>query len=126
MSGALGNAVSSMIQSPDHRAIGASTAVFAALGIQAAYTWRTWHNQAYRGIRRWFPLIGGVVLLAFLGGPGERIDVVAHITGFVSGALFGALAGHLQVGKILKTSYQVIFGVASIVLILLAWSLALM
>ena len=38
--GILGNVVNAWIQPPSHLAIGASTAVFAALGLLGAYTWR--------------------------------------------------------------------------------------
>ncbi len=40
LAGALGNALNAFIQAPGHISIGASTAVFAVLGILAAYLWK--------------------------------------------------------------------------------------
>ena len=121
MAGTLGNITSAYIQTSTHTAIGASTAVFAALGIQTSYTWRTWHHRAYRGMRRWTPIISGVMLLSFLGGPGKRVDVVSHITGFLAGILLGAVFGSLGDRIILKTRYQIMLGLAAITITALAW-----
>ncbi len=124
LAGILGNFVSGFIQTPPHNAIGASTAVFAALGIVAAHTWWTRHNRLYRGIRRWMPIIGGLMLLSLLGGPGERIDVTSHITGFISGACFGAFYGKFGSRLRLKDAYQTALGIAAVVIVLFAWLIA--
>ncbi|MDT8316748.1 MAG: rhomboid family intramembrane serine protease [bacterium] len=126
LAGTVGNLLSASFQDPGHTSIGASTAVFAALGIQAAHTWRSRHLYRYKGVRRWSPLIGGVILLALLGGPGERIDVLSHLTGFLSGLLLGALLGHK--GEILakRGTIQGLFSGAGVLLIILAWWMALL
>jgi membrane associated rhomboid family serine protease len=124
MAGALGNIINAFIQTSTHTTIGASTAVFAALGIQASYTWRTRHHSAHQGMRRWAPIIGGVMLLSFLGGPGERVDVASHITGFLSGISLGFVFGSLGSRLMLKARYQAMLGVASITIIALAWLVA--
>ena len=49
LAGALGNALNAFVQAPSHTSIGASTAVFATLGILAAYTWKRRRTQ----INRW-------------------------------------------------------------------------
>ncbi len=49
LAGALGNALNAFVQAPGHTSIGASTAVFATLGILAAYTWKRRRTQ----INRW-------------------------------------------------------------------------
>lgn len=82
---ALGNAFDVLLLPPAHRAIGASTAVFAALGLVSALTWRFHGQHAGSWARRYAPLIGGIALLAFIGTGDERTDVVAHLTGFVAG-----------------------------------------
>lgn len=125
IAGAMGNLLSAFFQAPGHTSIGASTAVFAALGIQAAHTWRSRHLHHYRGIRRWSPIIGGVILLALLGGPGERIDVISHVTGFFSGLLLGATFGTNWSNKAGRDSIQIIFGCVAISIIGLAWLMAL-
>ncbi len=45
---------------------GASTAVFAALGLVAAHAWRT-RGEGTRTLRDWAPLIAGVALLGMFG-----------------------------------------------------------
>jgi len=126
LAGTVGNLLSASFQDPGHTSIGASTAVFAALGIQAAHTWRSRHLYHYRGIRRWSPLIGGVILLALLGGPGERIDVLSHVTGFLSGLLLGALLGHKGESLAKRGAMQAVFGGIGLLLIGLAWGMALL
>jgi len=121
LAGVLGNIVSAFIQSPSHTSIGASTAVFAALGIVAAHTWSTRHNRLYRGIRRWTPVIGGMMLLSLLGGPGERIDVISHITGFISGGLLGAFYGTFGSRLRVRETYQVALGIAAIAILIGSW-----
>ena len=125
MAGAMGNLTSALMQSDTHIAIGASTAVFAALGIQSAYTWRMRHLNAHRGIRRWLPIIGGVILLALLGGPGERIDVVSHVTGFVCGLFTGAFFGGLGRQPFVGRGLQVILGGVTLFIVGLAWFVAI-
>jgi len=69
---------------------GASTAVFAAVGLLAAHTWL--QRRAF-GLPRWrriAPLIGGLLLLAWLGTEGEHTDVLSHGLGFTCGAVLGA------------------------------------
>ena len=97
LSGFLGNLLSVWVSSPEgavaHTSIGASTMVFGTLGMLAAYQWRV-RNRANLGLKQWAPLIAGTVLLGFFGfGGGARTNYMAHLTGFVSGAVLGALLG---------------------------------
>jgi rhomboid protease GluP len=89
VAGAVGNGVNAWAQLPDHRSIGASTAVFAALGAVAAQAWRvdrrTARNWAYRAA----PLVVGVGLLAWLGTGDAQTDVAAHLAGFLAGVVAG-------------------------------------
>jgi len=87
--GVLGNLINAFIQPAGHRAIGASTAVFAALGLLAAYTWRKGFLAYTPWKVRIAPVIAGIALLAFTGsGAGSEegsVDVLAHLTGFMTG-----------------------------------------
>jgi hypothetical protein len=65
LAGALGNALNALVQSPKHTAIGASTAIFGALGILSGYMRRSRVVPWRGGLRRWAPLAGGVMLLVF-------------------------------------------------------------
>jgi membrane associated rhomboid family serine protease len=80
LSGAAGTFATAALARHDFISIGASTAVFGALGSLAALP---------RSSRRvWAPVIGGFALLAFLG-TAKRADVTGHLCGFLSGVLAG-------------------------------------
>jgi membrane associated rhomboid family serine protease len=91
IAGIAGNAINSSLQQASHTSIGASTAIFGAVGLLAALAMRHRPASWRRGLRRFAPLAAGVMLLAFLGTEGERIDVGAHVAGFASGAALGAV-----------------------------------
>ncbi len=90
--GAGGNLLTALWYRQHHLAIGSSTAVFAAVGICAALSF--WmHAQRKTGARRlWLPLAGGLALLAFMG-TSPHSDLMAHLWGFVCGALIGMAYG---------------------------------
>lgn len=89
LSAALGNVVNTLLLDPSHRSIGASTAVFAALGLTAGFVWRGRLMAQDRWPYRWGPIVGGIALLAFTGTGTENTDVGAHLLGFVCGFLAG-------------------------------------
>ncbi len=122
LAGALGNTLNAFVQAPDHTSIGASTAVFATLGILAPYTWKRRRAQ----INRWVPFGGGVALLAFLGMGGERTDIFAHVAGFASGCLFGIVFGVLDTRSLLAAWHKHTLGLAASLFFALAWTLALL
>jgi membrane associated rhomboid family serine protease len=119
---ALANFLNSMIRSPEYGSVGASTAVFATLGLLAAYSWRRRASRADRWAYRWAPLVAGVALLAFTGAGGERTDVLAHLTGFVMGAVAGVLLAANR--RPLAGWAQSTLGAAAIVAIAASWWLA--
>jgi membrane associated rhomboid family serine protease len=94
LSGAAGNLVTARWYGQDHISIGASTAVFGALGICVALNlWR--HVRLLEtSWRMWMPLGGGIALLAFLG-MSPRSDIIAHVAGFGCGAAIGGIYGGL-------------------------------
>jgi membrane associated rhomboid family serine protease len=85
-----GNFLDSVLMPASHASMGASTAVFATLGLVAAYSWRLQFSKRMQWAHRWAPLICGIMLLALLGAGGENTDVLAHLTGFFCGAVLGA------------------------------------
>lgn len=125
VAGAVGNLLNACVRPPTHTSIGASTAIFAALGMVAAYAWvRRRHLQAGR-LMRWAPLVGGVVLLSYFGAGGIRTDVAAHVAGFLAGLLFGAVYGRLGNRLALSRSVQVALGILTLAVLAIAWTLAL-
>jgi rhomboid protease GluP len=126
LAGVLGNALNAALQPDAHAAVGASTAVFGALGLLSGHARRSRTVPWRGGLRRWAPVAAGVMLLAFLGTGGERTDVGAHVAGFAAGWATGfALAhasGHLPTGAAAQRAY----GGAAACLLTLAWLLALL
>jgi membrane associated rhomboid family serine protease len=132
------NLLEGLLGPAGHRAVGASTAVFAALGALAAYAWRSRFSQRDRWVRRWGPLVAGVILLGWFGtGGGEQIDafgqavvdrsvdIVGHLGGFVMGAILGVVAALPAVKQRLARVSQWISGGVAVALVALSWALAL-
>lgn len=123
--GALGNAINALVQPPQHSAVGASTAVFAALGILIAHAMHHRWRLPGGAARRWSPLIGGVLLFAYTGIGGERTDVVAHVTGLLAGLLLGAVGTRVPVRMLRRREVQAAAASSVALLLTLAWLLAL-
>jgi rhomboid protease GluP len=125
LAGTLGNLIAALLRAPDHAAIGASTAVFGALGIVSTYTRQRRWIERHLSLRRLAPLAAGVLLLAYLGFGGERTDVGAHVAGFAVGLGTGwALARWLE--RVPRgPRAQWVYGGVAIGLVLLAWAIAL-
>jgi len=123
--GSFGNYLNAWLQGPGHRSIGASTAIFAALGMLSAFTWKRWRRPGESLLRRWSPIVAGIALLAYTGTGGERTDVLAHLTGFVSGLLTGIVYGMAGHRIMLAEETQRILATLTIFVLALAWILAI-
>jgi membrane associated rhomboid family serine protease len=124
LAGALGNTANTLLLDSTHRSIGASTAVFAALGILAGYVWRGQLMAQDRWSTRYGPIIGGLALLMFTGTGDENTDIGAHLLGFVCGFATGMLL--TVVGKMpAPPRIQLIAGGAALGLIAFSWLIAL-
>lgn len=98
--GTLGNASTAWLTYPESFiSIGASTAVFAALGILSGFgITETLRERARQPLLRIMaPVLAGVILLGWLGGGHDpQTDVLGHVFGFGSGLVAGAAAGALE------------------------------
>ncbi len=108
-----------------YHSAGASTAVFAALGLMAAHSWRTRYYLPQRRVLRWAPLVAGVVLLGWFGTAGEGTDVVAHAMGFLFGGLLGVTAAVPAIDARLNRVPQWFTGALALASLAEAWVLAL-
>jgi MYXO-CTERM domain-containing protein len=117
------NLLNAFLQPASHSSAGASTAVFATLGLLAAYAWRRRRDPADRWAYRWAPLVAGIILLGFTGAGGERTDVLAHLTGFAMGALAGVAHAAWRVPR--GVVAQVVAGVLALAVVAGAWARAL-
>ena len=144
LTGTLGNLVNALVQPATHVSIGASTAVFGALGTLAAYEFMHRRDGRLPAWRRRAPLIAGLVLLGMLGLGGashdpsdtaeesrrlgqvlERTDVIAHFTGFASGVLLGSALGWKRRLPRLAPYVEALLGALALGFVALAWVLAL-
>ncbi len=111
---------------------GASTAVFAALGLVAAHAWHS-RNQRTRTLRDWVPLIAGVALLGMFGAgtqdPQSSItdstNVLSHALGFIVGALLGFAVATTRGARWLEGIPHWLAAAAMPAALLVAWALAL-
>ena len=121
--GLLGNALNALIQPSGHLAIGASTAVFAALGMLAAYTWRRGFFRQTSWKTRAAPVTAAIGLLAFVGtgggGEGGNVDIIAHLTGFIAGFAIGVLLAVWQLSR--RKRIQIYAGGVAAAILALAW-----
>jgi membrane associated rhomboid family serine protease len=121
---------------------GASTAVFAALGLVVASAWRE-RGRHFASWARWAPLVAGVALLGFFGaGSGVQVaglphrevlpfadegstNVVSHLLGFACGVLAGVLVTTQPGERLLRMLPAWSAVVLTVVPLVLAWVLAL-
>ena len=99
--GTLGNIITSRLTYPEaFTSIGASSAVFAALGILSGLgVAETLRDRArLPWVRISAPFLAGLILLGWLGGGGHgtNTDVLGHIFGFSSGLVAGVATGALE------------------------------
>jgi membrane associated rhomboid family serine protease len=120
------NVLNAWVQLPTHRSIGASTAVFAALGLLVTYTWRRGFLRDTPWRSRIAPIIAGLGLLAFTGTAGENTDLGAHLFGFIGGLGAGlTIARFASVAWLRNARVQLVCGALAALLLVAAWSVAL-
>ena len=142
LSGAFGNWVNDALRSAAHSSVGASTAVFGALGMQIAAEWarRGDANRPTTRLRRWTPVVMGVALLAWSGMGGittessalerhaalDKVDIGAHLAGFAVGAALGLSAARVRLAQRLSPRTQSLLAAGAAVVVLAAWTRALL
>ncbi|MBS0373531.1 MAG: rhomboid family intramembrane serine protease [Proteobacteria bacterium] len=82
----LANLANGLWMGPGHASLGASTAVFAALGALAVHRWPAATRRTRWGLRGG-SFVAALVLLALLGTGDAHTDVLAHALGFGAGAV---------------------------------------
>jgi len=119
------NIVDMALHPPEHSILGASTAVFTALGLTSAFTWRRRATGSLTWMQRLAPLVAGIALLAFTGTGGERTDVLAHLLGFVAGVGLGFGLAHAPLPPPGRPAPQWLAGGLALALLSGAWVAAL-
>ncbi|HET6628604.1 MAG TPA: rhomboid family intramembrane serine protease [Woeseiaceae bacterium] len=118
-----GNALNTVLLESAHRSLGASTAVFAALGLLAGFVWRGRLMAQDRWAYRLGPIVGGIALLAYTGTGDAQTDIGAHLSGFLCGFAAG-IALTFAVRHLESSRLQAICGAGALALILAAWAAA--
>jgi membrane associated rhomboid family serine protease len=121
----LANYAEILITPITHRAVGASTAVFAALGLLSGMAWRQRLTLRERLWYRWAPLIAGMCLLTLLGAGSAHVDVLGHALGFLFGLGVGWIYVRTGVPNNRDPRVQVIAGFGAVLAICAAWAFAL-
>ena len=135
-SGFVGNAANAIFhRAQGHLSIGASTAVFGAVGLLAAL--QIWANRdrpraARTGLLRVVelaaPIVGGLALLGALGAAPQS-DLWAHIFGFLAGAAIGAVLGFVERQRAARPASrwgQLALGASALLIVVGCWQLAMM
>lgn len=125
LSGILGNLASVGLHDPRYLAVGASTAVFGALGALLAQRFFGERGRARSRVARFLPVALGVGYLGLVGVGGERTDVVAHLTGFTCGAILGTLGARIPAHVYTSQRLQMLAAIACGALLTAAWVTAL-
>lgn len=121
---AAANFLNTSLLASAHRAIGASTAVFAALGLVSGFSWRAKLMAQDRWPYRLGPIIGGIALLAYTGTGDANTDIGAHLAGFVCGFVSGTLLT-IAANYLTRRRLQLAGGIAAISMVAIAWIVAL-
>ena len=123
LAGAGGNALRALPHEAPYVSVGASTAIFGALGILAMLQIAARRQRRAPGRRAWVVIAASLVLLSTLG-TGPRSDALAHVFGLLVGGLLGigpALAQRRPLGR----SSQWLLALAAGALVLACWRIAL-
>ena len=112
--GVAGNVFTALVARGGHVSLGASTAVFGALGTLSAL--QVPHRRA------WLTLSVGVALLGFLG-TGARADLLAHLFGFAAGVTEGLAVRRMTPPP--RSLRQPAIALLAVAPIVLAWCRAL-
>ncbi len=92
LTGIFGNFINAVFLKTGHLSIGASTAIFGAIGILAGHQFLERFRRPGQRMKAWLPLAGGIALLGFLGS-GAHTDLTAHLFGFLSGLVLAIIKG---------------------------------
>lgn len=124
LAGAGGNLANAFLHGPPHVSIGASTAVFGAVGVLAGLGVVTRRTNASNRRRAWLPIAAALALLGMLGTGGDRVDIWAHLFGLLVGGALGMLVA-LVAPRPPGFRIQWACGGAAVGILICCWTLAL-
>lgn len=125
VAGAAGNLCNALLRPAEHTSIGASTSVFAGLGLLASIGWSRRSATNMNRLERWVPIAGSIALLGLLGTGEGRTDIAAHGLGFLCGVAGGLLFKSGSMKKAVLHRCDAIFAIGAIALLVLCWGIAI-
>jgi rhomboid protease GluP len=123
LAGAGGNLANAFLHDSAHTSIGASTAVFAAVGLLGSLALTRRRRSALSRWRAWLPAAAALALLGMLGSSGQRVDIWAHLCGLVVGAVLGMLIAWVT-PRAPGLPIQWACGTATVATLILCWIVA--
>ena len=123
LAGAGGNLANAFLHGSPHVAVGASTAVFGAVGLLASLGVT---RRRRRSLSRWracLPVAAALALLGMLCSGGQRVDIWAHLFGLLVGAVLGIPVALVAL-RAPGLSIQWACGTAAIAVLIYCWILA--
>jgi membrane associated rhomboid family serine protease len=124
LAGTAGNAADLLVYSEPHQSLGASGMVTGALGLITSQSFAFWRR--YRtGPKFLMQAAAGGVLILVLIGFNPDADIVAHVGGFIAGALFGFGLGHARPATLQHGAANTASMAALAALFFTTWLLAL-
>ena len=91
LAGAGGNLANAFLHGSSHVSVGASTAVFGAVGLLGSLAVKRRCRNSLSRWRDWLPMAAALALLGMLGSSGQRVDIWAHLLGLLVGAILGII-----------------------------------
>lgn len=119
VTGIAGNYFNAMFYETGHLSIGASTAVFGAVGLLSGHQFCRKFRGSRKLLKALIPLGSGIALLALIGS-GKHTDIMAHLFGFLVGIIIGAIFS-MSVKRQLSFNWQAGAMVISFGLIFISW-----
>ncbi|NOT31677.1 MAG: rhomboid family intramembrane serine protease, partial [Planctomycetes bacterium] len=129
LAGLLGNLVNAWVHVGAHASLGASTAVFGAVGLLGGSEARARHLLREPQARRIAPIAAALMLLLYLGvgeaQPTRNVDVLAHVFGLLVGLALGTVLGSFPRALIEHRGAQLAAGLVAAALLASCWLVVL-
>lgn len=118
--GAAGNVAGLIFRSESYRGLGASGMVMGALGLLAVESFSLWRKNP-AATKVFLRAAAAAVLILVLLGFSPGVDIVAHVGGFVAGAIFGCLLTIFRPAVLQETVVNLCCGVVLAILVIATW-----
>jgi rhomboid protease GluP len=124
LAGAGGNLANAFLHGSAHVSIGASTAVFGAVGVLGGLGVIMRRTRVLSRRRAWLPIAAALALLGMLGTGGARVDIWAHLLGLLVGGVLGVLVATVA-SRRPELPIQWACGGSAVLLLIYCWRLAM-